>query len=104
MTELGRKRTVYAPEIRQRAEEMFQQGYGYKKTAAVMGIPALTVRDWRRKWAKGTLTVPSNTLTPSEKRRITCLTKRGFTITGVAKLLGRSYSTVKAYLMKTSEL
>lgn len=85
MTELGRKRTVYAPEIRQRAEEMFQQGYGYKKTAAVMGIPALTVRDWRRKWAKGTPTVPSNTLTPSEKRRITCLTKRGFTITGVAE-------------------
>ena len=33
--------------------ELFEQGYGYKKTAQLAGLNAYTVREYKRKYAAG---------------------------------------------------
>lgn len=38
---------------RQECLKLFEQGYGYKKTAHITGLNIYTVRDYRRKYAAG---------------------------------------------------
>lgn len=40
-------------EKRQECLRLFEQGYGYKKTAHITGLNIYTVRDYRRKYAAG---------------------------------------------------
>ena len=43
-------------EKRQECLKLFEQGYGYKKTAQLAGLNAYTVREYKRKYAAGMLT------------------------------------------------
>ncbi len=38
---------------RQECLKLFEQGYGYKKTAKVLGLNRYTVRDYRRRYGSG---------------------------------------------------
>ena len=40
-------------EKRQECLRLFEQGYGYKKTAQLAGLNAYTVREYKRKYAAG---------------------------------------------------
>ena len=40
-------------EKRQECLKLFEQGYGYKKTAQLAGLNAYTVREYKRKYAAG---------------------------------------------------
>lgn len=40
-------------ELRAKAIELFEQGYGFKRAAEELGIPASTVCRWKRKWKTG---------------------------------------------------
>ena len=52
MSETTRTRT-HAPEIRQRAVEILQEGVGHRALAAELGIPQATARQWARAYAVG---------------------------------------------------
>ena len=43
---------AWPAEIRAEAYELFKIGYGYRRTAAQLGIPEPTVQTWQRKWKK----------------------------------------------------
>ena len=40
---------------RQECLKLFEQGYGYKKTAQIAGLNVYTVREYKRKYAVGDL-------------------------------------------------
>lgn len=40
-------------EKRQECLALFEQGYGYKKTASLAGLNVYTVREYRRRYAAG---------------------------------------------------
>ena len=40
-------------EKRQECLKLFEQGYGYKRTAKVVGLNKYTVRDYRRRYGSG---------------------------------------------------
>ncbi len=40
-------------EKRRECLELFEQGYGYKKTAQLAGLNTYTVREYRRRFAQG---------------------------------------------------
>ena len=50
MSEATRTRT-HAPEVRQRAVEILQEGVGHRALAAELGIPQATARQWARAYA-----------------------------------------------------
>ena len=50
MSEATRTRT-HAPEVRQRAVEVLQEGVGHRALAAELGIPQATARQWARAYA-----------------------------------------------------
>ena len=52
MSEATRTRT-HAPEVRQRAVEILQEGVGHRALAAELGIPQATARQWARAYAVG---------------------------------------------------
>ena len=52
MSEATRTRT-HAPEVRQRAVEVLQEGVGHRALAAELGIPQATARQWARAYAVG---------------------------------------------------
>ena len=41
---------------RQECLKLFEQGYGYKKTAQLAGLNVYTVREYKRKYAQGDTT------------------------------------------------
>ena len=41
-------RRRYTKEVKLKAIELFNKGYGYKRTSLLLDIPAYTVRDWNR--------------------------------------------------------
>lgn len=66
MSEATRTRT-HAPEVRQRAVEILQEGVGHRALAAELGIPQATARQWARAYAVGPLTpfsMPARIITP----------------------------------------
>ena len=52
MSEATRTR-AHAPEVRQRAVEILQEGVGHRALAAKLGIPQATARQWARAYAVG---------------------------------------------------
>ena len=44
---------IKTPEVRGRALELFENGWGYKRVASTLGLKASTVRDWGRQWRRG---------------------------------------------------
>ena len=46
-------RTRIPNEKRQECLKLFEQGYGYKKTAQLAGLNTYTVREYKRKFAAG---------------------------------------------------
>lgn len=52
MSEATRTRT-HAPEVRQRAVEVLQEGVGHRALAAELSIPQATARQWARAYAVG---------------------------------------------------
>lgn len=43
-------------EKRKECLELFEQGYGYKKTAHLAGLNVYTVREYKRRYATGDIT------------------------------------------------
>lgn len=67
MSEATRTRT-HAPEVRQRAVEILQEGVGHRALAAELGIPQATARQWARAYAVGVPTpfsMPVRIITPT---------------------------------------
>ena len=52
-TDLTSLRHRIPTEKRQECLKLFEQGYGYKKTAQLAGLNAYTVREYKRKYAAG---------------------------------------------------
>ena len=46
-------RTRIPSDKRQECLKLFEQGYGYKRTAKVVGLNKYTVRDYRRRYGSG---------------------------------------------------
>ena len=66
MSEATRTRT-HAPEVRQRAVEVLQEGVGHRALAAELGIPQATARQWARAYAVGgadAFSTPVRIITP----------------------------------------
>lgn len=51
----GAKRRI-SNEKRQECLKLFEQGYGYKKTAHLAGLNIYTVREYKRRYATGDIT------------------------------------------------
>ena len=67
MSEATRTRT-HAPEVRQRAVEILQEGVGHRALAAELGIPQATARQWpaRMPWAVPTpFSIAGRIITPT---------------------------------------
>ena len=47
-------------EKRQECLRLFEQGYGYKKTAQLAGLNAYTVREYKRKYAAGDVSISAS--------------------------------------------
>ena len=47
------KRTVISNLKRRECLQLFEEGYGYKKTAQITGLNTYTVRDYKRRYAAG---------------------------------------------------
>ncbi len=45
---------AHAPEMKQKAYELFAQGFGYRTCARQLGISIYTARDWNRHYNNGT--------------------------------------------------
>ncbi len=91
------------PEKRQAAVDCFQKGLGYKRTAEVIGVSAYTVREWRRLWNDGELSVNPmvsslGPLTPSEKEIIRDRRIKGNCTEAIARTLGRPAATIANFL------
>ncbi|MBO7173016.1 MAG: helix-turn-helix domain-containing protein, partial [Burkholderiaceae bacterium] len=43
----------YTQAVRQAAKECFERGYGYKRTAAFLGLPVTAVKEWGRLYKNG---------------------------------------------------
>lgn len=66
MSEATRTRT-HAPEVRQRAVEILQEGVGHRALAAELGVPQATARQWARAYAVGgadAVLMPVRIITP----------------------------------------
>ena len=50
------KRPRVASEKRRECLDLFEKGYGYKKTAKLSGLNTYTVRDYRRRYNSGDVT------------------------------------------------
>ena len=96
-------RPTLPPEKRQAAVVCFQKGLGYQRTAEAIGVPASTVRDWKRLWKTGKFSVTPmvsslGTLTPSEKEIIRERRTKGDRTETIAQALGRPTATVARFL------
>ena len=96
-------KTTLPPEKRQAVIVCFQKGLGYKRTAEVIGVSASTVRDWKRLWNAGKLSVNPmvsslGPLTPSEKEIIRNRRIKGDCTETIARTLGRPASTIANFL------
>ena len=56
MKEVKSLRKRIPNEQRQECLELFEQGYGYKKTAQLAGLNIYTVREYKRRYATGDIT------------------------------------------------
>ena len=56
MKEVKSLRKRIPNEKRQECLELFEQGYGYKKTAQLAGLNVYTVREYKRRYATGDIT------------------------------------------------
>ena len=91
------------PAKRQAAVVCFQKGLGYQRTAEEIGVPASTVRDWKRLWKAGKFSVNPmvsslGPLTPSEKEIIRDRRAKGDRTETIAQTLGRPASTIANFL------
>lgn len=59
-------RKPWPAEVRDKAFSLFKRGYGYRKTAAKLGVPEATVQVWKRKWEAG----KTNAVSPQKKKHL----------------------------------
>ncbi len=45
---------AHSPELKQKAYELFSQGFGYRTCARKLGVSIYTARDWNRHYNNGT--------------------------------------------------
>ena len=96
-------RPTLPPAKRQAAVVCFQKGLGYQRTAEEIGVPASTVRDWKRLWKAGKFSVTPmvsslGPLTESEKDIIRQMRASGQKAETIAQTLGRPVATVTRFL------
>ena len=95
-------RFTHPEETRAAAKHCFEQGLGYKASAKMIRVPALTVRDWLRQWRKDqfALTAMWRGITIEEQQAIYALRCRGMAWKDIAQRFGCSETTAKRYYHK----
>lgn len=87
---------------RKAALALFEAGTGYKSAAALLGLSVYTVRDWHRKFKKGTFHVELNPKqyrhTPETKARVIALRESGCSWREVSTITGVNISTCRSWL------
>lgn len=101
----SRTRPNFASEIKRKAAlELFQEGFGYKRTAAALGLPTNTVRDWARAWRKGRfhIRLNANQYRYSAKTKLLVLDmrRRGLPWREIAESTGVPTSTCRSWYAK----
>ena len=87
---------------RKAALQLFEAGMGYKSAAALLGLSAYTVRDWQRKYKKGTFRVDLNPNqyrhSPETKARVIALREEGKSWREVSEITGVNISTCRCWV------
>ncbi len=95
-------------EVRRRARSLFEQGYGYKSVARVIGLSIHTVRDWGRQFKQGRFNERfSDSLARYERAahdHVWRCHKQGLSLREIALETGISISTCWSWIQKRREL
>ena len=95
-------------EVRSRARSLFEQGYGYKSVARVIGLSIHTVRDWGRQFKQGRFNERfSDSLARYERAahdHVWRCHKQGLSLREIALETGISISTCWSWIQKRREL
>ena len=88
---------------RKAAAALFEAGMGYKSTAAQLGLSTYTVRDWLRKFKKGTFHVEINPNqyrhSPETKARVIALRAEGRSWREISVTTGVNISTCRCWVV-----
>ncbi len=89
-------------ETRRKAIELFEKGYGYKTVAAKIGVSVYTVRDWGRRFRRGTFAEDiSSRLYRYEddaRERVLELDAKGLSVREISEKTGIPKSTCKGWI------
>ena len=85
-------------EVRRRARSLFEQGYGYKSVARVIGLSIHTVRDWGRQFKQGRFNERA------AQDHVWRCHKQGLSLREIALETGISISTCWSWIQKRREL
>lgn len=96
-------RSPYAPEVIEKARELFRRGMSYKSAAYALGIPVYTAREWMHRYRNGTFDVRTDRSKGrySEKTReevVRLRTELGMSYNRIVKETGISRATVRSWL------
>lgn len=88
---------------RRAALKLFEAGIGYKSAAALLGLSPYTVRDWHRRFKKGTFKVDLNPNqyrhAPETKARVIALRAEGRSWREVSEMTGVNISTCRCWVV-----
>ena len=89
-------------DVRARAAELFRSGLGYRRAAAELKLPEMTVREWWRAFGKGKFQVelPKNCIVYDEafKAYVVSLRLKGLSWSEIHRLTGVCSSTCRRWL------
>lgn len=93
---------------RREAAALFKQGYGYKKTARLLGISVYTARDWNKRFKQGRFSteLPDSIRGYSEQKKaeVLDLHARGYSSYRIARILGIAQSTCSKWVKESNFL
>lgn len=96
-------RSPYAPELIERARELFARGTSYKSAAYALGIPVYTAREWMHRYRNGTFDVrtdrPHGRYSQRTREEVVRMrTELGMSYNRIVKETGISRATVRSWL------
>lgn len=106
-TVIFRKTFATQPEIRAIAKRLFEQGFGYQRTAQLLNLNVNTVRDWSREFKKGRFKVevsPNQFRYPRETQvKVVDMRFSGYSWKEIERRTGISISTCRKWFLQYCE-
>ena len=102
-----RPKRMASDEKREHAAELFKQGFGYVRAAAILSLPIYTVRDWNLQWKQGKFktSLSPNLFQYSEKvkKKAIALRYKGVSWRDLEKITGISATTIRKWVEKDQQ-